>query len=62
MVEDGKTHRKAVGRLIRTGLLEEVGANGSLLAWRRDAETGPMALRITKEGVCTENWIRLDAR
>ena len=40
--------RKAVDKLIRTGLLEEVHANGSLLAGRRDAEVGPMALRITK--------------
>jgi hypothetical protein len=29
----------------------EVRANGSLLAWRRDAEAGPMALRITKQGL-----------
>ena len=43
--------RKAVDRLIRAGLLEEVCANGSLLAWRRDAEAGPMALRITKQGL-----------
>jgi hypothetical protein len=43
--------RKAVDKLIRTGLLEEVRAHGSLLAWRRDAETGPMALRITKQGL-----------
>ena len=43
--------RKAVDKLIRTGLLEEVRANGSLLAWRRDAEVGPMALRITKQGL-----------
>ena len=43
--------RKAVDKLIRTGLLEEVRANGSLLAWRRDAEAGPMALRITKQGL-----------
>jgi Protein of unknown function (DUF3489) len=35
------------------GLLEEVRANGSLLAWRRDAEAGPMALRITKQGLET---------
>jgi Protein of unknown function (DUF3489) len=40
-----------VDRLIRAGLLEEVHANGSLLAWRRDAEAGPMALRITKQGL-----------
>jgi hypothetical protein len=43
--------RKAVGKLIRAGLLEEVRANGSLLAWRRDVEAGPMALRITKQGL-----------
>src|SRR5262247_3977066 len=43
--------RKAVDKLIGTGLLEEVRANGSLLAWRRDAEAGPMALRITKRGL-----------
>jgi hypothetical protein len=40
-----------VDKLIRTGLLEEVRANGSLLAWRRDAEAGPMALCITKQGL-----------
>ncbi len=47
----GEAVRKAVDRLIRTGLLEEVRADGSLLAWRRDAEAGPMALRITKQGL-----------
>jgi len=47
----GEAVRKAVDRLIRTGLLEEVRANDSLLAWRRDAEAGPMALRITKQGL-----------
>ena len=47
----GEALRKAVDKLIRTGLLEEVRANGSLLAWRRDAETGPMALRITTQGL-----------
>ena len=41
--------RKAVDKLIRTGLLEEVRAHGSLLAWRRVA--GPMALRITEQGL-----------
>jgi hypothetical protein len=46
-----ETVRKAVDKLIRTGLLEEVRANGSLLAWRRDAEAGPMALRSTKQGL-----------
>jgi Protein of unknown function (DUF3489) len=47
----GEAVRKAVHKLIRTGLLEEVRANGSLLAWRRDAEAGPLALRITKQGL-----------
>src|SRR5262249_15512106 len=47
----GEALRKAVDKLIRTGLLEEVRAYGSLLAWRRDAEAGPMALRITKRGL-----------
>jgi hypothetical protein len=47
----GEAVRKAVDKLIRTGLLEEVHANGSLLAWRRDAEAGPMALRITTQGL-----------
>src|SRR5215510_5309260 len=47
----GEAVRKAVDKLIRTGLLEEVCANGSLLAWRRDAEAGPMALRITRQGL-----------
>ena len=43
--------RKAIDKLIRAGLLEEVLANGSLLAWRRDVEAGPMALHITKQGL-----------
>src|SRR5262249_21490644 len=46
----GEALRKAVDKLIRTGLLEEVHANGSLLAWRRDAEAGPMAPCITRQG------------
>jgi hypothetical protein len=47
----GEPVRKAVDKLIRARLLEEVPANGSLLAWRRDAEAGPMALRVTKQGL-----------
>src|SRR6266481_1211635 len=47
----GEAVRKALSKLIHAGLLEEVHANGSLLAWRRDAEAGPMALRITKQGL-----------
>jgi hypothetical protein len=47
----GEALRKALDKLIRTGLLEEVRARGSLMAWRRDAEAGPMALRITEQGL-----------
>ena len=47
----GEALRKAVDKLIRAGLLEEVRARGSLLGWRRDAEAGPMALRITQQGL-----------
>src|SRR5262245_56510488 len=47
----GEALRKAVDKLIGAGLLEEVRAYGSLLAWRRDAEAGPMALRITRQGL-----------
>jgi hypothetical protein len=47
----GEAARKAVDKLIRAGLLEEVRAAGSLPVWRRDDDTGAMALRITKNGL-----------
>jgi hypothetical protein len=47
----GEAARKVVDKLIRAGLLEEVGAAGSLPVWRRDNEGGPMALRITENGL-----------
>jgi Protein of unknown function (DUF3489) len=47
----GETARKVVDKLIRAGLLEEVRACGSLPVWRRDDESGAMALRITKSGL-----------
>src|SRR5947209_4033158 len=47
----GEAARKVVDKLIRAGLLEEVRASGSLPVWRRDDERGPMALRITKNGL-----------
>jgi hypothetical protein len=47
----GATARKVVDKLIRAGLLEEVRAGGSLPVWRRDDDSGPMALRITKNGL-----------
>ena len=47
----GKAPRKLVDKLIRAGLLEEVSASGSLPVWRRDDNSGPMALRITRAGL-----------
>jgi Protein of unknown function (DUF3489) len=47
----GKAARKVVDKLIRAGLLEEVRAAGSLPVWRRDDDSGAMALRITKTGL-----------
>jgi hypothetical protein len=47
----GEAARKVVDKLIRAGLLEEVRAAGSLPVWRRDDDSGPMALRITKNGL-----------
>src|SRR6266705_1819531 len=39
------------GCMAEVGLWEEVCADGTLLAWRRDVEAGPVALRITKQGL-----------
>ncbi len=47
----GEAARKAVDKLIRAGLLEEVRAAGSLPVWQRDDDSGPMALHITKNGL-----------
>ena len=47
----GEAARKVVDKLMRAGLLEEVRADGSLPVWRRDDESGPMALCITKNGL-----------
>ena len=47
----GKAAGKIVDKLIRAGLLEEVGASGSLPVWRRDDDNGAIALRITGAGL-----------
>ena len=47
----GKAAGKIVDKLIRAGLLEEVGASGSLPVWRRDGDNGAIALRITSAGL-----------
>jgi len=47
----GEAARKVVDKLIRAGLLEEVHAGGSLPIWRRDNESGAIALRVTSAGL-----------
>jgi hypothetical protein len=47
----GEAARKVVDKLIHAGLLEEVRAGGALPVWRRDDDSGAMALRITKTGL-----------
>ena len=47
----GKAAGKIVDKPIRAGLLEEVGASGSLPVWRRDDDNGAIALRITSAGL-----------
>src|SRR5271165_1316648 len=47
----GKAAGKIVAKLVRAGLLEEVRASGSLPVWRRDDESGAVALRITSAGL-----------
>ena len=47
----GEAARKVLDKLIRAGLLEEFRAAGSLPVWRRDDDSGPMALRITETGL-----------
>src|SRR5436190_1061331 len=47
----GEAARKVVDKLIRAGLLEEVRGDDSLPVWRRDDDSGVMALRITKTGL-----------
>jgi len=47
----GEAARKVVAKLMRAGLLEEVPAGGALPVWRRDDDSGAMALRITKHGL-----------
>jgi hypothetical protein len=47
----GEVARKVVNKLVRAGLLEEVRAGGTLPVWRRDDDSGAMALRITKNGL-----------
>jgi hypothetical protein len=47
----GEVARKVVNKLVRAGMLEEVRAGGTLPVWRRDDDSGAIALRITKNGL-----------
>jgi hypothetical protein len=42
--------KKAIGKLLRDGFIEEIPARGTLPVWRRDDDGGPLALRITPQG------------
>jgi hypothetical protein len=47
----GGAAQKLVRKLITEGLIEEVGAIGSLPVWRREEDNQPLALRITDRGL-----------
>ena len=47
----GGAAQKLVRKLLTEGLIEEVRAVGSLPVWRRDGDSGPLALRITERGL-----------
>src|SRR5439155_14681698 len=47
----GGAAKKAVGKLLRGGFIEEIPARGALPVWRRDDDTGALALRITPHGL-----------
>ncbi len=47
----GGAAKKAVGKLLRGGFIEEIPARGALPVWRRDDDAGPLALRITPHGL-----------
>src|SRR5688572_9386451 len=47
----GGAARKDVAQLLFVGLLDQVPARVPLPVWRRDDDNGPLALRITKQGL-----------
>jgi hypothetical protein len=47
----GGAAQKVVGKFLTDGLIEEIPARGSMPVWRKDAEGGPRALRITEAGL-----------
>jgi hypothetical protein len=49
----GDAAKKAVGKLLRDGLIEEIPAGAALPVWRRDDDAGALGLRITPHGLTT---------
>jgi Protein of unknown function (DUF3489) len=47
----GAATQKAIHKLLKDGLVEEVPASGTLPVWRRDDDQGAFALRITVRGL-----------
>ena len=47
----GGAAQKFVRKLLSEGLIDEVGATGSLPVWRRDEDNRPLALCITERGL-----------
>ena len=47
----GGLAKKAIGKLLTDGLVEEVPAGGTLPVWRCDDDRGPLALCITARGL-----------
>jgi hypothetical protein len=47
----GGLAKKAIGKLLSDGLVEEVPAGGLLPVWRRNDDRGPLALCITARGL-----------
>jgi hypothetical protein len=47
----GGAARNVIAKLLSNGLLEKVPASGRLPVWRKDAEKGALALRITDRGM-----------
>jgi uncharacterized protein DUF3489 len=47
----GGAAQKLVRKLVAEGLIEEVGATGSLPVWRRDEDNRPLALCISDRGL-----------
>ena len=47
----GGAAKKAVGKLLRDGLIEEIPAGAGLPVWRRDDDAEALGLRITSDGL-----------